>query len=132
VLELAGGEAAAGIFSMRSLTLLGLANVQWMLILGAGVPGLALLLARNQRIGLLLVATIAGSVALCLVAIAKPRYSFVFDPLLILAAAFFVTSPPERMATLRRSRVAIAVIFAFLIWGWVAWAIFAMSSRLAQ
>src|SRR6478736_2800599 len=131
VLELAGGEAATGIFSMRSLTLLGLANLQWVLILAAGVPGLALLFARNQRIGLLVLATIAGSVALCLIAIAKPRYSFVFDPLLILAAAFFVTSPqPERMATLRRSRFVLAVIFAFLIWGWVAWAIFAMSSRL--
>ena len=111
----------------------GIANLQWMLILAAGVPGLALLLARNQRIGLVLVATIAGSVALCLVAIAKPRYSFVFDPLLILAGAFFMMSPrAERLATLQRSRVAIAVVFAFLVWGWVAWTIFAVSSRLAQ
>ena len=133
VLELAGGEAAAGIFSLRSLTLLGVANLQWMLILAAGVPGLALLLRRDHRMGLVLVATIAGSVVLCLVAIAKPRYSFVFDPLLIVAAAFFVTSSrAEQLATIRRSRVALALIFAFLLWGWVAWTIFAMSSRLAQ
>lgn len=132
VLELAGGEGTAGIFSMRSLALLSIANLQWMLILAAGLPGVAMLLARHQRWGATFLATIIGSVALCLVAIAKPRYSFVFDPLLIAAAAFFVTAPAaDRLDTLRRSRAILTVLFAFLIWGWVAWTIFALSSRLA-
>ncbi len=133
VLELVGGEAAAGIFSARPLAVLALANLQWTWILFGGVLGLGVLWDRDRRLGLTYLATIAGCVALCLIAIAKPRYSFVFDPLLIVAATLATLLPaPDRVATWRRHRVAIAACGAFLLWGWIAWVIFSLSSRLAQ
>ena len=133
VLELAGGEAAVGVFSSISIALLGVANLQWAVILFAGLLGLAMLVERDRRLGLTFISTIAGGVLLCLVAIAKPRYSFVIDPLLIVAAALaIVATAGERLATWRRCRFGLAPIAGFLAWGWIAWTIFAVSSRLAQ
>jgi hypothetical protein len=132
VLELIGGEAAANVFSVRSLTLLGLANLQWAWALFAGALGLAVLFDRDRRFGLLFLSTVAGSVALCLIAIAKPRYSFVFDPLLIVGATLAtLVAVSDRQATWRRHRAVLAAAYAFLAWGWIAWTIFALTSRLA-
>jgi hypothetical protein len=133
VLELAGGEAAAGIFSPVAMALLGLANLQWAWMLFAGSLGLRVLMDRDRPLGLTFLWTIAGSVALCLIAIAKPRYSFVFDPLLLIAAMLVtMMTPAGRAAAWRSSWRGLAPIYAFLVWGWIAWLIFAMSSRLAQ
>lgn len=129
VLELVGGEAAAGVFSPASLAVLSVANVQWAFTLVAGAIGLAVL--RRAATGRLFLVTIAGSVALCLVAISKPRYSFVFDPLLIVAAVVFATAPCAHWRRLGRGdRWALAFVLAFLLWGWIAWLIFAFTSRL--
>lgn len=131
VLELAGGEATAGIFAPVSVILLGVANLQWAFALFGGVAGLIWLWRARPELGRPFVATIAGTVLLCLIAISKPRYSFVFDPLLLLGATIFATAPRRTIDELDRAdwRV-VSAIYIFLIWGWVAWLIFAVSSRL--
>jgi hypothetical protein len=71
-------------------------------------------------------------VLLCTVAIAKPRYSFVFDPLLLIALAALLTAPVQLTAAIdSRLRRVLAVLIAFLLWGWAAWLIFAFSTRMA-
>jgi hypothetical protein len=133
VLELAGGEAAVGVFSPIGLTLLGAANLQWTWMLFAGLLGLAALIDRDRPLGLTFLATIAGCAILCLIAISKPRYSFVFDPLLILTATLAVSiGAVDRAAVWRRHWKVLAPSYLFLVWGWIAWTIFAMSSRLAR
>jgi hypothetical protein len=133
VLELAGGEAAVGVFSPAGLTLLGIANLQWAWILFAGLLGLAGLIDRDRWLGLTLLSTIVGCAMLCLIAISKPRYSFVFDPLLIVTATLVASmGAAERAAVWRRHWRVLAPAFVFLMWGWIAWTIFAMSSRLAR
>jgi hypothetical protein len=132
VLELAGGERRAGIFSPVSLVLLSAANAQWTVVLFGGLLGLAAFRRRSPALGLLLSSTIVGSLLLCLVAISKPRYSFVFDPVLILGLAVFLVAPRQSWASLdRAARCALVAIYAFLAWGWVTWLIFAFSSRMA-
>jgi hypothetical protein len=131
VLELAGGEAAAGVFSPVSIGLLGVANLQWVIMLFAGVFGIRWLWSCDRRLGTTLIVTIAGAVALCLIAISKPRYSFVFDPLLILGATLIWVAPAgQRAAAWRQSWRILMPIYVFLVWGWMAWIIFAVSSRL--
>ncbi|MGH9383218.1 MAG: hypothetical protein ACRD2N_02850 [Vicinamibacterales bacterium] len=132
VLELAGGEQRAGIFSPTALVLLSAANAQWTVILFGGLLGLAGILRRAPAIGLLLAGTIAGSLVLCLVAIAKPRYSFVFDPILLLGLATLLAAPRETTAAINPPAYRVlGVIYVFLGWGWVAWLLFALSSRMA-
>jgi hypothetical protein len=133
VLELAGGEAAVGVFSPTGLALLGLANLQWTWALFAGLLGLAALIDRDRPLGVTFLATIAGCAILCLIAISKPRYSFVFDPLLILSATLAVSiGAADRAVAWRRHWRGLAPSYIFLAWGWIAWTIFAMTSRLAQ
>lgn len=126
VLELAGGEAAVGVWSPPALALLAAANLQWAVILALGIAGALRLWSASPYHGGLFMATIAGAVALCLVAIAKPRYAFVFEPILMLCAAWHVLAP-GRLAPGTR-RVALAA-YGFLVWAWIAWAIFAVTSR---
>jgi hypothetical protein len=130
VMELAGGEQAIGVFSPTALALLGAANAQWAVILFAGLLGLASLVERDRVMGLTFLSTIVGAVLLCLIAISKPRYSFVFDPLLILTAALVIAMPgEERREAWRRHWRVLVPAYAFLAWGWAAWLIFALSSR---
>jgi hypothetical protein len=75
---------------------------------------------------------VLGSLPLCLIAIAKPRYAFGFEPILLIGAAMFMTAPRIHLAMLTpRTRLLLFALFAFLAWAWIAWAVFAMSSRLA-
>ena len=60
-------------------------------MLFAGLLGLAALIDRDRSLGVPFLATIVGCAVLCLIAISKPRYSFVFDPLLILTATLVVS-----------------------------------------
>lgn len=132
VLEMIGGERGAGIFSPQSLALLAVANLQWSFVLFGGVIGLAGLFRAAPAWAWTVACAVAGSLALCVVAISKPRYSFVFDPLLLLSAVAAVISPRDTLAALgRRRRWAIGITCAFLAWAWVAFAIFAVSSRAA-
>lgn len=132
VLEMLGGERGAGIFAPRSLALLAVANVQWAFVLFGGVVGLVWLWCVVPRWGWIFSATIAGALVLCLVAISKPRYSFVFDPLLLICAAAAVTSPRATLAAFGRGQWwVIGVAWAFFAWAWLAFAIFAISSRSA-
>lgn len=132
VLELAGGERSAGIFSPVSLVLLALANLQWTIILFAGIPGLLVLRRLDRRTGLVFVAAVLGALPLCLIAISKPRYSFIFDPVLLLGAAVFLSAPGAAWAGLGRGeRLLVAGTSLFVLWGWAAWLVFALSSRMA-
>ncbi len=127
VLELAGGEASVGVWSPTALVLLAVANLQWVAVLALGIVGLMRLSNAGSYWGPLFTASVAGAVALCVIAIAKPRYAFVFEPLLMMGAAWFVTAPP--VALTRLQRVAAIAAYLFLAWGWIAWAIFAVTSR---
>lgn len=130
VIELVGGEQRVGVLSPRPLTLLALANMQWTVVLFGGLVGLAAIWRADRYLGSVFVATIAGTLVLCVVAISKPRYSFVFDPLLIIGAVVFLSAPRSTWAGLSRGvRRTLLGMFAFLIWGWIAWAIFAVTSR---
>jgi len=132
VLELVGGEQQAGIFGARSLALLCIANVQWAVVLFVGIPGLAWLWRAGRPWGALLLAVVGGSLPLCLVAISKPRYAFVFEPVLLLGAVAFAVAPPPARRQLRPSdRWIVAACTAFILWGWTAWLIFGVTSRLA-
>jgi len=132
VLEMLGGERGAGIFAPRSLALLVVANVQWAFVLFGGVIGLTWLWRMSPWWGRIFTAAVTGALLLCLVAISKPRYSFVFDPLLLISAAAAVVSPRATLqAITRRQWWAIGVVWAFFAWAWVAFAIFSLSSRSA-
>lgn len=132
VLEVLGGERAAGIFAPRSLALLAVANAQWAFVLFGGVIGLMWLWRASPRWAWIFTAAIVGALVLCLVAISKPRYSFVFDPLLLICAVAAAMSPRATLSALGRSQWwAIGITFAFLAWAWVAFVIFSLSSRAA-
>lgn len=132
VLEMLGGERGAGIFAPRSLALLAVANAQWAFVLFGGVIGLMWLFRVSPRWGWLFSAAIAGALVLCVVAISKPRYSFVFDPLLLICAAAAVMSPRATLLAMSRGQWwVIGVAWAFFAWAWIAFAIFSISSRSA-
>lgn len=78
------------------------------------------------------VAAVLGALPLCLIAISKPRYSFIFDPVLLLGAAVFLSAPGAAWAGLGRGeRLLVAGTSLFVLWGWAAWLVFALSSRMA-
>ena len=130
VLELLGGERRAGIFSAPSLALLAVANAQWVVVLFGGLVGLVALWRMQPAIGMVFAAIVLGSLPLCLIAISKPRYAFTFEPLLLLAAMYvFVAREQAATALTRRDRWFITACAAFLIWGWAAWIVFAITSR---
>lgn len=127
VLELAGGEAVISVWSPTALLILAAANLQWLAVLVLGVMGLLRLWNAPGPYAPLFTAAIAGAAALCVIAISKPRYAFVFEPLLMITAAWLVRAPAVSLTRLQRG-LAVAV-FLFLAWGWMAWAIFAVTSR---
>jgi hypothetical protein len=132
VLELVGGERAVGVFSARSLAVLAVANIQWAVILVAGLAGVVALWRLQPGVGGLLLAAILGSLPLCLIAISKPRYAFGFEPLLIIGAVAALSAPARvRGALTMVDRWALAACVAFLAWGWIAWIIFGITSRVA-
>lgn len=132
VLELAGGEQHAGLSSPVPLALLAIANAQWTVALFGGLVGLFAIGRSQPRVAAIFGAAIAGSLLLCLVAISKPRYSFVFDPLLLVGATAVAVSPRMAWSGLTiRARWIVAAAIAFLLWGWAAWFVFAFTSRAA-
>jgi len=132
VLEMLGGEREAGIFQPRSLALLAAGNAQWVVVLFGGVVGLVWLWRAGPAWGGLFTSAIAGALLLCMVAISKPRYSFAFDPLLLICAVAAVMQPRTTLQALSRTQWwGIAAMWAFLVWAWVAFAVFSFSSRSA-
>lgn len=130
VLELLGGESRAGVFTARSLVLLMVTNLQWTIVLFGGLVGLFALRYVSPGWAWLFTSVVTGSLLLCVVAISKPRYSFVFDPLLMVSAAALWLDRARMPARLARAdRIALAVAVGFILWGWIAFAIFAVSSR---
>lgn len=131
VLELIGGEQRAGIFSPRAIATLAVANAQWLFVLVGGVVGLTAVWQIQPLLGVPLVSIVIGSLPLCTIAIAKPRYAFVFEPLLLLGAAVLVTFRSDVVPALQTgSRWVIGAVVTFLIWSWLAWLVFAFSSRM--
>ena len=132
VLELVGGERQVGVLNPRALLILGIANVQWVVVLFVGLVGLLGLYRLQPRVGTLFVATVLGSIPLCLIAISKPRYAFTFEPILLIGAMYFFFARQRVLAALsRRDRWVAAACAMFLVWGWAAWLIFATTSRVA-
>ena len=132
VLEMLGGEVGAGITAPRTLALLVATNAQWTVVLFGGLLGLCHLRRRSPELGWPFAATIVGSLALCLIAISKPRYSFVFDPLLLIGAVLFLMAPQVAMTSLGKTeRWSLAAITAFILWGWAAFLVFSITSRAA-
>jgi hypothetical protein len=132
VLELVGGSARVSVFAPASLALLLIANAEWTLVLAGGLLGLVALRHQRPEWALLFAAVVAGALVLCLIAISKPRYSFVFDPILIICASAAWISGRQGLAKLTRvDRGLLAAIFVFLAWSWVAFVIFSVTSRLA-
>ena len=130
VLELLGGERQAGIFSVRALSVLAIANAQWLIVLFGGLVGVAGLVRREHHLGTLFAATVLGSLPLCLIAISKPRYAFTFEPVLLLGAVYFFSARAEVRAGLTRGdRWLLGALSVFVLWGWTAWIVFAVSSR---
>jgi hypothetical protein len=124
-LSLAGGEGRHGLTHPSSLLLLGIGTAQWAVLLWLGLRGLAAWHARRPDLATPLLAALLGALPLCLVAIAKPRYAFPFEPVLMMAAAAGGTLS----AGATRHRWLTDVSLAFIAWGWVAWAVFAWTSR---
>lgn len=132
VLELVGGESRAGIVAAPSLIVLAIANAQWAIVLFAGLAGLAWWWRADPPTGGVLLAAVLGSLPLCLIAISKPRYAFTFEPVLLIAAVSLLLAPRATRDRLRPGdRRLLAICVAFVLWGWAAWTIFAVTSRMA-
>jgi hypothetical protein len=132
VLELVGGEQRAGIFAPASLGILAIANLQWTAVLFGGLAGLAWWWRTDRSTAAILSSVVIGSLPLSLIAISKPRYAFPFEPILILCAIGVALAPPPRFDRLRRrDRWMVGIAATFILWGWAAWLIFAVTSRLA-
>lgn len=133
VLALVGGEARVNIFSPAALLLLGFTNLEWLLVLMGGAIGLSALAVHDRRLATIIVAIALSGIPLCLIAVAKPRYAFVFEPLLIAAAAGGAHDVRRRAEEAwTRHRTALIVGAGFLTWSWIAYVLFAFSSRIAM
>ena len=131
-LQLLGGEEQTSIFTPKALLLMLFTNVQWAVVLLCGLAGLLSMTGGERDFRVWFTATILGSIPLCLIAISKPRYSFVFDPLLIICACFFLFRWKRSWQYVwSRQRYLFVSLVLFFAWSWVAWTVFAFSSRIS-
>jgi hypothetical protein len=131
-LQLLGGENETSVFKPPSMFLMIITNLQWAVVLLCGVAGLLSMTGDERTFRVWFTATIIGSLPLCLIAISKPRYSFTFDPLLIICACFFLFRWKRNWHYVwSRHKYIFVSLVLFFAWSWVAWAIFAFSSRIA-
>ena len=129
-LELIGGERRVTIFSWPSITIFLLANAQWALILVCGAAGLLAFGKSQEQFIIWFAAIILGAIPLCLIAISKPRYGFVFEPLLLICAISFLADRARNWRLLStRSKLTFYLLLFFFAWSWMAWLIFAFTSR---
>jgi 4-amino-4-deoxy-L-arabinose transferase-like glycosyltransferase len=130
-LQLLGGESRTSVFSPSGLLLMILTNFQWAIVLLCGVAGLLSLSGEQRDLQVWFAGAILGSIPLCLIAISKPRYSFVFDPLLLLCAGIFLSRWKRNWHyVINHHKYIFASLVIFFTWSWIAWAIFAFSSRI--
>ena len=130
-LTLLGGEERIRIEDGRSIALLLLGVLQWAPLLLLGTAGLLALQLHGQAATRAwanrFLVVVAAGIAPALIAISKPRFGYVFEPLLLIAAAAFVANLRTWRPQLRHP-VTIA-LYAFYAWAQVAWLIFAVTSR---
>ncbi len=104
--------------------------LQWFPILFGGAVALLVMLRWRLQAAVWTLAVIAGSVPLCLVAISKPRYAFPVEPFLIVALSWALVYRGEVWRALRgpvlRHSVTVCLLLA---WFWIAWGVFAATSR---
>jgi 4-amino-4-deoxy-L-arabinose transferase-like glycosyltransferase len=131
-LQLLGGEGQTSIFEPKALLLMLFTNFQWAVVLLCGLAGLLSMTGGERDFRVWFTAAILGSIPLCLIAISKPRYSFVFDPLLIICACLFLFRWKRSWQYVwGRQRYIFVSLVLFFAWSWVAWAVFAFSSRIS-
>ena len=132
VIKVIGGEKTGSVFRGGALLMLAVGLLQWAFILFVGSIKLFNDLASNKREAVTFALYIVASIALCLIAISKPRYSFMFDPILIIyASAASLRFKHECSVLLSKpSKYYFAMFIVFVLWAWAAWFIFTLSSRL--
>jgi hypothetical protein len=124
------GDSPSFGLSAKALALIAVTNVEWGGVLFVGVLGLGYLARAQRRYFRLVWLSLAGSLPLCVVAISKPRYSFPFEVFLMMAALFFVRDLPRSWGQVwPRHKVGVCLAWLVLAWAWVAWLIFAFTSR---
>jgi hypothetical protein len=129
-LELVGGGRRTRIFWGPAMGLFFLANLQWSVVLLGGLAGLLTLWRTQRSFAVWCIAVMFGAIPLCLVAISKPRYGFVFEPLLLVSAIGFLESPRDDWRLLTRgAKTTFFGLVLFFAWAWAAWLTFAFTSR---
>ncbi|MBM4326471.1 MAG: hypothetical protein FJ118_04820 [Deltaproteobacteria bacterium] len=133
-LQALGSERDNPWFTAPSLALLISANLLYGLALFGGWAGIILCgpSDREKKFRLIALGVLVGTSALCTVAIAKPRYSFPSDPILIAGLAWLLVN--TRQAALRVNKKTVAAImggWVFLAWSWAAWLIWSFMTRAA-
>jgi hypothetical protein len=126
-LTLLGGEERIRIEDGRAVALMLLGMAEFAPLLWLGTVGLVGLRRQARPWGNRFCAVVVGGVPPALIAISKPRFGFVFEPLLLIATAAFLLHAQAWRPLLRRPGV--IAISAFYAWAWVAWLIFGVTSR---
>jgi hypothetical protein len=130
-LALLGGEARIKIEDGRSIALLLMGVLQWAPLLLLGTIGLLGLRLRppggDTAWANRFLTVVAAGIIPVLITISKPRFSYGFEPLLSITAAAFLANRGTWRPLLRHP-VFIALV-AFYAWAWVAWFVFAVTSR---
>jgi hypothetical protein len=126
-LALLGGEQGIGVFDPRALALLLLGMAEFAPVLLLGTAGLFGLARSHRKAARLFLAVVLALIPPVLITISKPRFGFVAEPLLLIAAAAFALNA-RSWAPLVGRRASIALV-GFYAWAWLAWLIFALTSR---
>jgi hypothetical protein len=133
-LQLLGSESDNPWFSAPSLALLVSSNLLYGLALFGGWAGIILCgpSDREKKFRLFALGVLAGTSALCTVAISKPRYSFPSDPILIAGLAWLLVNSRQAMLQVK-SKTLVALIggWVFFGWSWTAWLIWSFMTRAA-
>jgi hypothetical protein len=125
-LELAGGERAVGALSPTGLSLVAIPSLQFAGVLVLALFGLVLAPTDLRRWLWVVAAPVVLTVAATL---GKPRYLFPVEPVLVLLAAWAWHERRHLQAVWDQHKGALSVAVALFAWVWVAWAVFAITSR---
>jgi hypothetical protein len=128
-LELLGGEGHVRVTSPQALAMLGVTNLEWGAAVSLGIFGLAHLAERHPHYWRVVLLNFCGGIPLCLVAISKPRYAFPFEFFFVVAALHFLGARTSFRDVWARHPRTVLASYAALLWAWIAWGIFALTSR---